>query len=127
MGAKEDLTVALKSFAWWRFWSTTLCEHCGMPRGFTPDGRKLLLWSDSSPAPHLDLLDVLSRRVQPAVVANTPLSAPRISADGRWISFVAKVGNGFQGFVAPIHDDRPALGSDWVPVTSPTPYFFYAF
>jgi Tol biopolymer transport system component len=126
-GTKEDLKLSLKSFAWWRLWSTALCEHCGMPRGFTPDGRKLLLWADSPPARHFDLLDLSTRHVENVVVADAPLSGPRISPDGRWISFVAKVGAGWQGFVAPLREDRPALRSDWVPVTSPTTYFFYAF
>jgi hypothetical protein len=61
------------------------------------------------------------------VVADAPLSGPRISPDGRWISFVAKVGAGWQGFAAPLREDRPALRSDWIPVTLPTTYFFYAF
>jgi len=125
-GAKEDLKVSLKSFAWWRFWSTALCEHCGMPRGFTPYGRKLLLWSDALPA-HLDLLDLRTRDVRKVMIADAPLSGPRISPNGQWISFVAKVSDRWQAFVAPLREDRPALSADWVPITPPTDKFFYAF
>ncbi len=126
-GTKEDLKVSLKSFVWWRFWSSVLCEHCGMPRAFTPDGGKLLLWSDAPPAPHFDLLDLRTRQVKTVVVADAPLSGPRLSPDGQWISFVAKVGEGWQGFVAPLRDDRPAHRAEWVPVTAPSGSFFYAF
>jgi hypothetical protein len=126
-GTKDDLKVSLKSFAWWRFWSTVLCEHCGMPRGFTPDGHKLLLWNDSPAAPHFDLLDLRTQHVEKVVVADAPLSGPRISSNSQWISFVAKVGSGWQAFVAPLREDRPALSADWVPVTPPTAQFFYAF
>jgi hypothetical protein len=126
-GAKDDLRVSLKSFAWWRFWSTALCAHCGMPRGFTPDGRKVLLWNDAPAAPHFALLDLRTRDIRKVVVADAPLSGPRISSNGRWISFVAKVSDGWQAFVAPLAEDRLALRADWVPVTPPTEKFFYAF
>jgi len=68
-----------------------------------------------------------SRQVSTVVVAGGALSSPRISPDGRWVSFVAKVDNGWQGFVAPLRDDRPSLSSDWIPVTAPSDAFFYAF
>jgi Tol biopolymer transport system component len=126
-GTKEDLKVSLKSFAWWRFWSTPLCEHCGMPREFTRDGHTLLLWNDSPAAPRFDLLDLRTRHVESVVVADAPLSGPRISPDGQWISFVAKVGDGWQGFLAPLRAGRPALRADWVAITPPTREFFYAF
>jgi hypothetical protein len=126
-GAKEDLRVSLKSFAWWRFWSTALCEHCGMPRGFTPDVRKVLLWNDAPPEWHFDLLDLRTHDIRKVVVAGAPLSGPRISSNGQWISFVAKVSDGWQAFVAPLSEDRPALSADWVPVTPPSDQFFYAF
>ena len=126
-GTKEDLKVSLKSFAWWRFWPTALCEHCGMPRAFTLDGQELLLWNDVPPAPHFDLLDLRTRQVKTVVVGDTPLSSPRLSPDGHWISFVAKLGQGWQGFVAPLREDRPALSADWIPITPPSGSFFYAF
>src|SRR5262249_27258757 len=87
----------------------------------------LLLWSDSAPTPHFDLLDLGTRHIQKVVVADAPLSGPRISSNGRWISFVANVGHRWQAFVAPLREDRPALSADWVPVTPPTAQFFYAF
>ena len=61
------------------------------------------------------------------MVADATLSGPRISSNSQWISFVAKVGSGWQAFVAPLREDRPALSADWVPLTPPTAQFFYAF
>ena len=36
-GTKEHLDVYLKSLSWWSFWSSRLCQNCGMPRQFSPD------------------------------------------------------------------------------------------
>src|SRR6202040_3137335 len=100
-GTREQLNVYLKSLRWWSFWSSTLCEKCGMPRQFSPDGKKLLLWADSPPIQHLDLLDVATRTVTRIVWAAEDLKSPCISPDGRWISFVAQVApRRWQAFVA---------------------------
>jgi hypothetical protein len=56
-GVKEQLNVYLKSRRWWSFWSTTLCESCGMPRQFSPDGHQLLLWLDSPAQQRIDIVD----------------------------------------------------------------------
>jgi len=56
-----------------------------------------------------------------------PLSSPHISPDGQWISFVAKVGDAWQGFAAPLREDRPALSADWIPVTELSSSFLYVF
>jgi hypothetical protein len=127
-GTKEHLDVYLRSLRWWSFWSSTLCQNCGMPRQFSEDGKQLLLWTDSPPLQHLDLLDLVTRQVSRIVSANEDLKAPRLSPDGRWISFVAKVGtNQWQAFVTPISEAKPLGSSDWVPVTPPSDKFFYAF
>jgi len=62
-GTNEHLNVRLKSLSWWSFWSSTLCQNCGMPRQFSPDGKQLLLWADSPPIRHFDILDLATRRV----------------------------------------------------------------
>jgi Tol biopolymer transport system component len=127
-GTKDQLNVYMKSLSWWSFWSSTLCQNCGMPRQFSPDGKKLLLWTDSPPMQHLDLLDLTTHQVSRIVWATEDLKAPRLSPDGRWISFVAKVGTQqWQAFVAPVSGDKPLGSSDWVPVTPASERFFYAF
>ena len=127
-GTKEQLNVFLKSLSWWRFWSATVCENCGMPRQFSPDGKKLLLWNDTPPIRHLDMVDLETRQVSRIVSAAGDLKAPRISPDGRWISFVAEVGpQEWQAFLAPESQESPLGAADWVPVTPPSDRYFFAF
>jgi Tol biopolymer transport system component len=127
-GTKEQLTVYMKSLSWWSFWSSTLCQNCGMPRQFSPDGKKLLLWTDSSPIQHFDLLDLPTRRISRIVSANEDLKSPRLSPDRRWISFIAQVGtHQWQAFVAPVSAEKPVTSSDWVPVTPVSDPWFFAF
>jgi eukaryotic-like serine/threonine-protein kinase len=127
-GTKERLNVYMKSLSWWSFWSSPLCENCGMPRQFSPDGTKLLLWTDSPPIQHLDMLDVATRRIDRIVWATEDLKGPRLSPDGRWISFVARAGKRqWQAFVAPVSQERPLGSSDWAPVTPVSDSFLFAF
>jgi len=127
-GTKEQLNVYLKSLSWWRFWWSMLCEKCGMPRQFSADGRKLLLWADSPPMQHFDLLDLATRKIQRIVWAAEDLKGPRLSPDGRWISFIAETApHQWQAFVAPVSEEKPMGSSDWVPVTAASDSFFYVF
>jgi Tol biopolymer transport system component len=127
-GAKEQLTVREASLSWWSFWSSTLCENCGMPRQFSPDGQKLLLWSDSPPTQHLDLLDIATRTLNRIVSAGRDLKDPHLSPDGRWVSFIAQVGTTqWQAFVAPAMPETPLGASDWVAITPVSDSFLLAF
>ncbi len=127
-GTKEQLTLYVKTLSWWSWWSSKLCENCGMPRQFSPDGTKLLLWADSPPVQHLDMLDLATRQVYRIVWAPGDLTGPHFSPDGRWISFVAKVGAGqWQAFLAPVSQEKPLGPSDWTPVTPVSDSFFFAF
>jgi len=127
-GTKEQLNVYIQSLSWWSFWSSKLCENCGMPRQFSPDGKKLLLWADSPPIRHLDLLDLATRTVNRIVWATADLKSPRLSPDGRWISFVAQVApQQWQAFVASAAQEKLLGSSDWVPVTPVADVFFFAF
>jgi hypothetical protein len=127
-GTKEQLNVYMKSLSWWSFWSSTLCQNCGMPRQFSPDGKKLLLWMDSPPIQHVDLLDLATRQVSRIVWANEDLKSPRLSPDGRWISFIAKVGeHQWQAFVAPVSEEKSLARSDWLPVRPVSESWFFAF
>jgi hypothetical protein len=99
-----------------------------MPRGFSPDGKKLLLWSDSPPVHHLDMLDLATRKVNRIVWAGQDLSGPRLSPDGRWVSFVWKVGeHKWQTFVAPVSQEKLLGSGEWVPVTPVSDSFHFAF
>ena len=127
-GTKEQLTVRQASLSWWSFWSSTLCENCGMPRQFSPDGNKLLLWSDSPPQQHLDLLDLVTRQISRIVWAAEDIKDPHFSPDGRWLSFIARTGaNQWQAFVAPATRETPLGSNDWIAVTPVSDSFFFAF
>ena len=127
-GTKEQLNVYLKSLSWWPLWSSALCENCGMPRQFSPDGKKLLLWSDSPPIRHFDLLDLATRKLNRIVWAAEDLKGPRLSPDGRWISFVAAAGKRrWKAFAAPVSEEKPTGSSDWAPVTPVSDSFFFTF
>lgn len=127
-GTKDRLNVRMKSIGWWPFWSTALCETCGMPSGLSPDGNKLLLWDDSPPISHLDVLDLTTHQVNRIVWAGEDLSGPRLSPDGRWVSFVAKVGeHQWQTFVAPVWQEKLLGSFDWVPITPVSDSFHLAF
>lgn len=127
-GTREQLNVYLKSLSWWSFWSSKLCENCGMPGQFSPDGKKLLLWADSPPIQHLDMLDLATLKVNRIVWATQDLKGPRLSPNGHWVSFVAKVGtHQWQAFVAAVSQEKLLGSSDWVPVTPVSDSFFFAF
>jgi Tol biopolymer transport system component len=127
-GTKEALTVYVKSLSWWSFWSSRLCDNCGMPRQFSPDGKKLLLWADSPPNRSLDILDLATREINRIVWATEDLKGPTLSPDGRWISFVAEVGtHRWQAFVAPVSEEKLLGPSDWTPVTPVSDSFLFAF
>ena len=127
-GTKDRLTLLRKSVGWWPFWSSVLCQNCGMPRGFSPDAKKLLVWSDSPPIHHLDMLDLSTRRVNRVVWAGEDLSGPRLSPDGRWVSFVAKRGeHRWQAFVAPVATEKLLSSSDWLPIEPVSDSFHFAF
>jgi len=90
--------------------------------------KQLLLWTDSPPMQHLDLVDLGTRRVSQIVWANDDLKAPRLSRDGRWRSSVAKVGtNQWQAFVRSVSAAKSLGSSAWLPVTPASDRFFYAF
>ena len=127
-GTEEHLNVYLKTLSWWPLWSSTLCENCGMPRQFSPDLKRLLLWTNSPPVRHLDLLDLFTGRVNRIVSATADLNTPRLSPDGRWLSFVTDVGeHRWRAFVASASHERETSSSDWIPVTPVSDTFFFAF
>jgi len=54
--------------------------------------------------------------------------SPRLSSDGRWISFVVQVApRQWQAFVASAASEKLLGSSEWVPITPVSDSFFYAF
>src|SRR5262249_4791466 len=87
----DDEGLLTKSVGWWPFWSHRLCKHCGMPRAFSGDGNKLLLWT-TSPIKRMQVVDVQTESTDDVTTAGEDISGPEISPDGRWVSFVVKMG-----------------------------------
>jgi Tol biopolymer transport system component len=77
-GTKERLNVYLKSLSRWPFWSTLLCENCGMPRQFSSNGKQLLLWVDNPGNQELNLLDVDTRTINRVILTTRDLKAPTL-------------------------------------------------
>lgn len=127
-GTNEQLTLLMRSTGWWPFWSSTVCQNCGMPRGFSPDGMRLLLWTNMAPIRHLDMLNLVNGQINQIVSSGEDLMSPNLSPNGNWVTFVAKVGeHGWQTFAAPASSERPLTSSDWIPVTPLSDSFHFAF
>ena len=83
-------------------------------RGFTPDGRSLLLWVMPARGEKVALLNVATG-IQSHIVArgDEVFREPRLSADGKWLAFVRSDG---QLYVAPFRGSQPIPPSDWIVV-----------
>ena len=74
------------------------------------------------------MLDLETHQVNRIVWAGEDLSGPRLSPDGRWVSFVAKMGeHSWQTFVAPVWQGKLLGSFDWVPITPVSDSFHFAF
>jgi Tol biopolymer transport system component len=127
-GTIDQLTLLRKSTGWWPFWSSRVCQNCGMPRGFSPEGKRLLLWTNSAPLHHLDMLNLDSGQINQITSSEQDLISPNLSSDGDWVTFVAKVGeHGWQTFAALVSSGKPLHSFDWIPVTPLSDSFHFAF
>ena len=117
-GAKDRIDVSTRGVSGWRSWfSRNLCSQCGMPRSLSEDGRLLLLWNDTDPGNHLDLLEMRSgARRTIATQPRAHFYGPELSPDGGWISFVVKAGEQFHAYLARVNESGPVQESDWIPV-----------
>ncbi len=122
----DDRGLLCRSTGWWPFWSHRLCIACGMPREFSRDGNKLLLWTPGGS--RVDVLDAQSGQIYPALATAADISGPKLSPDGEWLSFVARTGQRmWQTFAAPIRRDRAATRAEWVALTPASDSFHFAF
>jgi Tol biopolymer transport system component len=129
-GPPGAIDVFARGVTGWRsWWSNTVCERCGMPRALSRDGKSLLLWTDSDPVNHIDIVDLASgtsRRIVDGL--GTKLYGPELSPQGDWISFVANTGSdAFRTFVVPLRPGPSVLAQDWVPITRTSEQYQMAF
>ena len=100
-----------------------LCEDCGTPISWTPDGRRIL-FQTGDPNTAIGVLDVVERKRAPvlshpshALYGPRYLPAGPSSTDG-WLLFYAATGAGTrQIFVSALHNFRPSPETRWVPIT----------
>ena len=82
-------------------------------RGWTPDGRYLLLWSIAGKG-QISLLEVATGK-NSVIVQNADRSfgAPRLSKDGRWLAFTESAG---PLYVAPVHGTQAIEEREWMKI-----------
>ncbi|MBY0505358.1 MAG: hypothetical protein K2X03_15700 [Bryobacteraceae bacterium] len=85
-------------------------------RGFTPDGKGLLLWVMAKYGEHVALLD-LSTGVRTRILSrgDEVFREPRLSTDGQWLAFAdadAKL------YVAPFLGSQPMPPATWIEVSN---------
>ncbi|MCX6621748.1 MAG: hypothetical protein NTY38_11880, partial [Acidobacteria bacterium] len=69
--------------------TTKLCEDCGRPVGWTPDGKGLLL--DSGVSPGLRILDPATRKVRDILPGiRYRLREASVSPDGKWVAILTR-------------------------------------
>jgi len=97
-----------------------LCEGCGTPFGWSPDGAKLLYFPPNWPGPSPICLLQVETRLKAEVVKHSKynLVGAQFSPDGRWISFQGSAGMKNGGiFVVPYEEDTVTKESDFIEVT----------
>jgi len=95
-----------------------VCADCGVPTGWSPDGRYLVFQPTSNRHLSIALLEVgTGKKIDYLKSADLQFSAGSISADGKWIVFATpRTLRDFTIFVAPFSPDRPPPRSDWVEI-----------
>ena len=84
-------------------------------RGWTPDGKLLLLWSANPPTRILTLDLATGKRTDLFPFAEQDsFSQPSLSSDGKWIAFDGPPGKAL--YIAPFHGAAPIPKSEWIPI-----------
>jgi hypothetical protein len=129
-GLPGAIDVSARAVRGWRsWWSQGVCERCGMPRTLSRDGKHLLVWTDSEPGNHVDLVDLETGKLHRVLDSvSQHFYGPELSPGGDWISFVAKTGEHmFRTYIAPIRADGNFPESGWIPITRQSEEFQMAF
>ena len=99
-----------------------------MPRGFSPDGKRLLLLTNAAEISRLTILDLRNGQSTELISSPEVLTSPNLSADGNWVTFVARVGqHNWQTFVVPMSAPKTLSSSEWIPVMPVSDSFHFAF
>ena len=103
-----------------------ICEDCGRPWDWSPDGRKILYLIEEGRRTAnvaLGLLDVATGRKTDYLVNSTySVARVRFSPDGHWISFTANNAGGTRLVVAPFRPGDPPGEDEWIWITERQPF-----
>jgi serine/threonine protein kinase/WD40 repeat protein len=95
-----------------------LCEDCGSPGAWFPDGRKLLLYFLPSGYTRIEALDINSGKPTLVVQYSLNLIQPHFSPDGRWLALHTHYSAaGRQILIIPLRNGVAAKEQEWVTVT----------
>jgi hypothetical protein len=100
-----------------------------MPRGLSRDGRSLLVWTDTEPGNHIDLVDLATGKSRTLLESHTyHFYGPELSPGGGWISFVAGAANTvFTTYIAQVRAEGSVPEYEWIPITRASDQFQMAF
>ncbi|MCX6623839.1 MAG: hypothetical protein NTY38_22795, partial [Acidobacteria bacterium] len=95
----------------------TLGNSGGRIRGWTQDGRYLLMWRVKEPLQTAALLEVATGKLTDFLTAEgESIQNPRLSPDGKWVAFTAVQGERVRLLVAPFRGATPVPANEWTPV-----------
>jgi Tol biopolymer transport system component len=102
-----------------------ICEDCGVPSDWSPDGLQLLCLPYKSPEPWAIYSLRVDSREKRQVVRHDRYSllGSQFSRDGRWISFQAwKTPTASAIYIVPYQEGIPIKESDWIEITTDRHY-----
>ncbi len=95
-----------------------LCEDCGSPGAWFPDGRRLLLYFLPGGYTRIEALDIDSGERTLVVQYSLNLIQPHFSPDGRWLALHTHYSAaGRQILIIPLRNGVAAKEQEWVTVT----------
>jgi hypothetical protein len=95
-----------------------LCEQCGSPAAWFPDGRKLLLYFLPGDWKRIESIDINSGERTLVVQYEHDLIEPHVSPDGNWMSLHTIVSaTRLPAVVIPLRNGVAAKEEEWVRVT----------
>jgi len=95
-----------------------LCEDCGSPGAWFPDGRRLLLYFLPGGYKRIEALDINSGERTLVIQYSLNLIQPHFSPDGRWLALHTHFSAaGRQILIIPLRNGVAAKEQEWVTVT----------
>lgn len=103
---------------------TQLCEDCGEPRAWLPNGAGLLYQKLSAKGDSvIGVVEPGGRTTTLVQSSESALFSPSVSPDGKWLALVARTPpNDHRVMVVPLRQGAAAPKQDWISVTESGPW-----